>query len=53
VLGAKVSNASKVFTPEGFGHVFAEACKAAGLPDCCRALGLRKYGATRLAEAGA
>ncbi|MEQ9257512.1 MAG: tyrosine-type recombinase/integrase [Roseovarius sp.] len=41
------------YTPESFGNWFAEQCQAAELPDECRAHGLRKYGATRLAERGA
>lgn len=41
------------YTVESFGNWFADQCKAAGLPDECRAHGLRKYGATRLAERGA
>lgn len=41
------------YTVERLGSWFAYQCKAAGLPDECRAHGLRKYGATRLAERGA
>mgnify|MGYP006287828557 CR=1 FL=1 len=37
---------------EGMGNWFAEACKAAELPDGCRLHGLRKARATRLAELG-
>lgn len=47
------TQAGKAFTSEGFGNFFAKSCKVAELPDHCRAHGLRKYGATRLAEAGA
>lgn len=43
----------KHYTAESFGNWFADQCKAAGLPDKCRAHGLRKHGATKLAEAGA
>ncbi len=43
----------KPYTPESFGNWFAEQCEAAGLPKRCRAHGLRKRGATMLAEAGA
>lgn len=41
------------YTKEGFGNWFADQCKAADLPDKCRAHGLRKHGATELAEHGA
>lgn len=41
------------YTVESFGNWFAEICRQAGLPDCCRAHGLRKHGAVRLAERGA
>lgn len=41
------------YTVESFGNWFADHCKEANLPDNCRAHGLRKYGATRLAERGA
>lgn len=43
----------KPYTPESFGNWFRDQCEAAGLPSNCRAHGLRKYGATRLAEEGA
>jgi integrase len=43
----------KAYTVESFGNWFADQCKAAGLPDVCRAHGLRKHGATVLAEHGA
>jgi len=41
------------YTVESFGNWFADQCRAAGLPDVCRAHGLRKRGATEMAEAGA
>ena len=41
------------YTVESFGNWFRDQCTAADLPDECRAHGLRKYGATRLAECGA
>ena len=40
------------YKPETFGNWFADQCKAAGLPHC-NSHGLRKAGATRLANAGA
>lgn len=43
----------KPYTTESFGNWFAEQVKAAKLPDRCRAHGLRKHGATQLAEHGA
>lgn len=43
----------KPYTIESFGNWFADQCQAAGLPDRCRAHGLRKHGATELANAGA
>jgi len=43
----------KPYTVESFGNWFADQCDAAGLPSECRAHGLRKLGATRLAERGA
>ncbi|RYE54570.1 MAG: hypothetical protein EOP20_11675, partial [Hyphomicrobiales bacterium] len=39
------------FTAKGFGNWFSAACREAGLPHCS-AHGLRKSGATRLANAG-
>ncbi|MCT4333774.1 tyrosine-type recombinase/integrase [Paracoccus sp. YLB-12] len=42
----------KPYTVESFGNWFADQAKEAGLPHC-RAHGLRKFGATRLAERGA
>ncbi|PAU96691.1 tyrosine-type recombinase/integrase [Paracoccus salipaludis] len=41
------------YTVESFGNWFADQCRDAGLPGECRAHGLRKYGATRLADQGA
>lgn len=41
------------YTKESFGNWFGDQCRAAGLPDKCRAHGLRKHGATKLAEHGA
>jgi integrase len=41
------------YTVEAFGNWFREQCNAAQLPKICRAHGLRKHGATRLAERGA
>lgn len=38
------------FKKESFGNWFAKACKAAGLPDACRAHGLRKATLRRMAE---
>ncbi len=43
----------KPYTVESFGNWFADQCKDAELPDRCRAHGLRKRGATSMAEAGA
>jgi integrase len=43
----------KPYTIESFGNWFSDQCKAADLPSVCRAHGLRKHGATALAEAGA
>lgn len=42
----------KAFTAAGFGNWFRKCCDEAGLPNCS-AHGLRKAGATRLANAGA
>lgn len=47
-----VTEQGQPFTPRGFGQWFARACDAAGLPHC-RAHGLRKAAARRLAEGGA
>lgn len=43
----------KPYTVESFGNWFADQCDDAGLLSDCRAHGLRKHGATRLAERGA
>jgi integrase len=48
-----VTEYGKPFTADGFGNWFREQCRAAGLPADLSAHGLRKAGATRLAEAGA
>lgn len=40
------------FTTKGFGNKMADAIERAGLPDRCRAHGLRKAAARRLAEYG-
>jgi integrase len=47
-----VTERGKPFTPAGFGNWFRDQCNAAGLSNLS-AHGLRKAGATRLAEAGA
>ncbi|RYH61136.1 MAG: hypothetical protein EON54_10425 [Alcaligenaceae bacterium] len=41
------------FTSAGFGNWFRDVCKEAGVPSGYSAHGLRKSGATRLAESGA
>lgn len=43
----------KPFTANGFGNRFKKWCREAGLPDRCSVHGLRKAGATRLANSGA
>ena len=48
-----VHSKGKPFTVESFGNWFRDQCRDAGLPARCRAHGLRKHGATRLAERGA
>lgn len=48
-----ITHGGTPYTTESFGNWFAEQCRLAGLPDNCRAHGLRKFGATRLAERGA
>lgn len=48
-----VTAAGKPFGAASFGNWFRDAVKATGLPDTCRAHGLRKASARRLAEAGA
>lgn len=40
------------FSVKGFGHMISTAIRAAGLPERCKAHGLRKAAARRLAEAG-
>jgi integrase len=47
-----VTESGKPFTPHGFGNWFRGQCKIAGLPGNLSAHGLRKAGATRLAEHG-
>jgi integrase len=42
----------KAYTSDALGHTFRRWCRAAGLPEACRAHGLRKAAARRLAEAG-
>lgn len=51
-LAYLVTEYGKPFSVRGFGQWFARACDAAGLPHC-RAHGLRKAAARRLAENGA
>ena len=51
-LAFLVTEHGKPFTPAGFGNWFRDQCNAAGLSNLS-AHGLRKAGATRLAEAGA
>jgi integrase len=46
-----ISRYGRPFTDRGFGTFFRKACRGAGLPDRCRAHGLRKAAARRLAEA--
>lgn len=45
-----VTDYGKPFSKAGFGNWFADRCKEAGLPDRCRAHGLRKAGARRAAD---
>jgi integrase len=45
--------AGKPFTAAGFGNIFRDWCREAGLPEECSAHGLRKAACRRLAEAGA
>jgi enterobacteria phage integrase len=42
----------KAFSLKGFGHMISAAIREAGLPERCKAHGLRKAAARRLAEAG-
>lgn len=44
---------AKPYTVDGFGNWFARKVADAGLPDTCRAHGLRKAMSRRLAESGA
>lgn len=46
-----VTESGKPFSPAGFGNLFREWCREAGLPEACSAHGLRKAAARRLAEA--
>ena len=48
-----VTEQGKPFTPAGFGNWFRDQCDEAGVSKKLRAHGLRKAGATRLAEHGA
>jgi integrase len=47
-----VDETGRPFTPKAFGRWFGIQCTAAGIPSDLRAHGLRKAGATRLAENG-
>jgi integrase len=47
-----VTEFGKPFTAAGFGNWFREQCELAGVPKTLSAHGLRKAGATRLAEHG-
>ena len=47
-----VTEFGKSFSPAGFGNLFRNWCREAGLPDVCSAHGLRKAASRRLAEAG-
>ena len=47
-----VTEFGRPFTPAGFGNWFSDRCNEAGVPNNLRAHGLRKAGATRLAEHG-
>jgi len=51
-LAFLVTERGQPFTPAGFGNWFRDQCDAAGITDLS-AHGLRKAGATRLAEHGA
>jgi integrase len=51
-LAFLVTEFGKPFTAEGFGNWFRQQCKTVGLPADLSAHGLRKAGATRLAEHG-
>lgn len=47
-----VTPGGETYSPAGFGNAFRRWCDKAGLPARCRAHGLRKAVAARLAEAG-
>jgi integrase len=51
-LAFLITDQGKPFTAAGFSYWFGEMCKKAGLPKNLSAHGLRKAGATRLAEHG-
>jgi integrase len=51
-LGFLITEFGRPFTAEGFGNWFRQQCSAASLPKNLSAHGLRKAGATRLAENG-
>jgi integrase len=47
-----VTEFGKPFSPAGFGNLFREWCREAGLPEACSAHGVRKAASRRLAQAG-
>lgn len=47
-----VTEYGKPFSPAGFGNLFRDWCRSAGLLEHCSAHGLRKAASRRLAEAG-
>lgn len=47
------THAGAPFADAGFGNIFRDWCREAGLPEHCSAHGLRKAACRRLAEAGA
>ncbi|MFG1241919.1 tyrosine-type recombinase/integrase [Xanthobacter sp. V7C-4] len=47
-----VTEHGKPFTSAGFGNLFRDWCRQAGVPEACSAHGLRKAASRRLAEAG-
>src|SRR5262249_58842725 len=51
-LAAIVTAYGTPFSTKGFGQFMSDAISEAGLPPCCKAHGLRKAAARRLAEAG-
>ena len=51
-LAFLVTQQGRPFSCAGFGNWFADRCREAGLPDHCRAHGLRKAACRRMAEAG-